>query len=327
MTQRRHLLNALGGALAWPPAAWTQQPGRTYRLGWLSSGAPRSEAYNAAFVQRLQELGFVEGRNLAIEFRNAQGHAERLPGLAADLARQKCDIYLAPGPEATLIALKQATGNAPIVFAAIDYDPVATGHVASFARPGGRMTGSYQLQEELAAKRFELLKESLPRAARIAVLADTSSSRQLAVVQAVAKRLRVELLVHEFKRAPYDYEAAFAGFARARADGLLPLASGLFVPARRKIPELALRHRLPGMFANSLWVEAGGLLSYGVNFSAFFRRVAEQMGMVLKGAKPAELPVEQSSVFELTVNLKTAKALGVAIPPTIRLRADRLIEQ
>ena len=295
-------------------------------MGWLSAAAPRSEAYNVAFVQRLRELGFVEGRNLTIEFRSAEGHVDRMPELAADLARQQCDIYLAPGPEATLVAIKQATSNAPIVIAAIDYDPVATGHIASFARPRGRITGTYLLQEELSAKRLELLKELLPQARRIAVLADTSSLRQLAVVQAAAKQLALELLVHEFKRAPYDYKAAFAEFARARAEGLLPLASGLMVPGRRTITDLARQHRLPGIFNNALWVEAGGLLSYGVNFPALFRRIAEQMSMVLKGAKPAELPVEQSSVFEMAANLKTAKALGVAIPPVIRLRVDRLIE-
>ena len=326
MTLRRHLLIALGGALAWPRAAWSQQSGRTYRLGWLSSGAPRSEAYNVAFVQRLRDLGFVEGCNLTIEFRSAEGRAERLPELAADLARQKCNIYLAPGPEATLVALKQATSDAPIVIAANDYDPVASGHIASFARPGGRITGIYQLQEELAAKRLEVLKELLPGARRIAVLADASSLRQLVAVRGAAKKLGVELLVHEFQRAPYDYEAAFAEFARGKADGLLALASGFFVPARRKIPSLALQHRLPGIYNNALWVEEGGLLSYGVDFPGGYRRVAELVSMVLKGAKPAELPVEQSSVFELVANLKTAKALGVTIPQAIRLRANRLIE-
>lgn len=326
MIHRRHLLIALGGALAWPRSALAQQPGRTYRLGWLSSGAPRSEAYNLAFVERLRELGFVEGRNLVIEYRSAEGRVDRMPELAADLVRQNCDVYLAPGPEATLVAIKQATRDAPIVVSANDYHPVSTGHVASLARPGGRITGMYQLQEELAAKRLELLKELLPRARRIAVLADTATTGQLAVARAAAKRLAVELLVHEFKHAPYDFEAAFAEFARAKAEGLLPLGSGLFVPMRRKITDLALKHRLPGMFNNALWVEAGGLLSYGVNFPALYRRVAEMVSQVLKGAKPSEMPVEQSTVFELAINQKVAKALGVVIPPTIRMRADRLIE-
>ena len=326
MTPRRHFLLAATGALAWPLAAAGQQPGRTYRLGWLSSGASRSEAYNVAFVQRLRELGFVDGRNLLIEYRSAGGRVEKLPELAAELARQQCDIYLAPGPEATLTALERATGDAPIVMVANDYDPVATGHVAGLAQPGGRITGVYQLQDELSAKRLELLKELLPRGRKIAVLADTATKGQLVVVRAAAKKLGLELLVHEFTRAPYDFEAAFVEFARARADGLLPLGSGLFVPARQKIPELALKYRLPGMFNTTLWTEAGGLLSYGVNFSAAYRRAAEQMGLILNGAKPAAMPVEQSTVFELAVNLKTAKALGIAIPQPILLRAVRVIE-
>ena len=187
MKDRRLLLKVIAGALAVPLAAAAQQPGRTYRLGWLSSGASRGEAYNVAFVQRLRELGFVEGRNLVIEFRSAGGHVDKLSGLAADLARQQCDIFLAPGPEATLVALKQATRDVPIVMAANDYDPVATGHVASLARPGVRITGVYGLQNELSAKRLELLKELLPQGRKIAVLADAATKGQLVVVRAAAK--------------------------------------------------------------------------------------------------------------------------------------------
>ena len=181
-------------------------------------------------------------------------------------------------------------------------------------------------QEELATKRLELLKELLPKARRIAVLADTSTTRQLALVWTAARRMGVELLIHEFKGAPYDYDAAFAEFARGKAEGLLPLASGLMVPGRRKITELALKYRLPGMFNNSLWAEAGGLISYGVNFPATYRRVAEIVGMVLKGTKPSELQVEQSANFEMTVNMRTSKALGFTIPKVFLFRADKLIE-
>jgi putative ABC transport system substrate-binding protein len=325
MNNRRRFLMALGGALAWPRFALAQQAERTYRVGWLSL-QPRTEPYNMAFEQRLRELGFAEGRNLVIEFRTAQGRIERLPELAADLARQNCDVLLAPETEANLAAIKQASRDTPIVMVAIDYDPVATGHIASLARPGGRITGMTHIQSELPAKRVELLKELLPSARRIAVLADTSNTGQLASAQAGAKRLGVELQVLEFKRAPYDYESAFAEAVRAKAQALLALGSANFVPARRQITELALKHRLPSMFHHSLWVEFGGLLSYGPNFVNTFRRAAEQVGMVLDGRKPAEMPVEQPTTFELVINLKTAKALGVTIPQSIRLRADRVIE-
>ena len=312
--------------LALPRFALAQQAERTYRVGWLSTASPRTEPYNIAFVQRLRELGFTEGRNLVIEYRAAEGRIDRLPELAADLARQNCDVFLAPGAEANLAALKQASRDTPIVVVANDYDPVATGHIASLARPGGRITGVSQLQSELPAKRLELLKELLPKARRIAVFSDTATAGQLEAAQASAKRLGVALQVLEFTRPPYDYEGAFAESVRAKAEALLVLASGFFVPARRRIPELALKHRLPSMFGNYLWADAGGLLSYGPNFSDFYRRAAEQVSMILKGAKPAEMPVEQPTTFELVINLKTAKALRITIPPSVRVRADRVIE-
>ena len=316
----------LGGVLALPRFAVAQQAERIYRLGSLNVVTLETQVYGIGFVQRLRELGFAEGRNLVIEFRTAHGRVERLPELAAELARLNCDVLLAPGSEATLAALKRASKDTPIVMVAIDYDPVATGHVASLARPGGRITGVSQLQSDLPAKRLELLKELLPRAKRIAVFSDINTAGQLKVAQAGAKRLGVELQVLEFKGAPYDYESAFAEALRIRTEALLPLTSGHFAAARRQIAELALKHRLPSMFTHSGWAEAGGLLSYGPNFSSDFRRAAEQVSMILKGAKPADMPVEQPATFELVINLKTAKALGIMIPPSIRIRADRMIE-
>ncbi len=325
MMNRRAFVAGLGAVLAAPLVAGAQQAERTYRLGWLSSAA-RTEPSNVAFEQRLRELGFAEGRNLVIEFRTAQGRIERLPDLAADLARQNCDVLLAPETEAHLVAIKQASRDTPIVMVAIDYDPVATGHVASLARPGGRITGITHIQSELPAKRVELLKELLPSAQRIAVLADSSNTGQLASTQAAARRLGVELQVLEFKRAPYDYDNAFAEALRAKAQALLALGSVNFVPARRQITELALKHRLPSMFHQSLWVQFGGLMSYGPNFVNTFRRAAEQVGMVLNGRRPAEMPVEQPTSLELVINLKTAKALGLTIPPSVLARADQIIE-
>jgi len=209
---------------------------------------------------------------------------------------------------------------------AVDYDPVTTGHIASLARPGGRITGVSQQQLELPAKRLELLKELLPTAKRIAVFADTGTAGQLRAVQAGAKRLDVALQVLEFTRTPYDYNRAFAESVRAKAEALLVLTSAYFVPARRQIPELALKHRLPSMFGNAVWADAGGLLSYAPNFSEFYRRAAEQVSLILKGAKPAGMPVEQPTTFELVINLKTAKALGLTIPPLLLLQANRVIE-
>jgi putative ABC transport system substrate-binding protein len=316
---------ALGGTLAWPRFALAQQAERIYRVGWLSS-AQRTEPYARAFEERLRELGFVEGRNLVIEFRTAQGRAEKLPELAADLARQNCNVLLAPETEALLVAIKKASGDTPIVMVALDYDPVATGHIASLVRPGGRITGMTHIQSELPAKRVELLKEVLPSARRIAVLADSSNTGQLASAMAGAKRVGVELQVLEFKRAPYDYDNAFAEAVRAKAQALLALGSANFVPARRQITELALKHRLPSMFHHSLWVEFGGLMSYGPNFVNTFRRAAEQVGMVLNGRKPADMPAEQPTSFELVINLKTAKALGLTIPQSLLQRADKVIE-
>ena len=325
---RRRLLVTAGGAaaLGLPLRVAAQQAGRIYRLGWLSTGASRSESYILAFFERLRELGFAEGRNLVVEYRSADGHADRLPELARELARLKCDIYIAPGPEVNLVAMKQATLDEPIIIAANDYDPVATGHVASLARPGGRITGVYQLQEEIAPKRLELIKELLPKARKVGVLADIASLRQLVLVRDAATALDLELLVHQFKTAPYDYDAAFAAFARGKVDAVLPLASGLFVPARRKLPELALQHRLPGMFTNALWAEAGGLASYGVDFPAAYRRAADMTAQVLNGTKPASLPVQQATVIEMVVNMRTAKVLGVVLPQGILLRANRVIE-
>jgi len=326
MDRRAFTCRVVLGLITAPLAAEAQQAERIYRVGWLSTAAMRTEPYNLAFVDRLREVGFVDGRNLVVEFRSAQGRIDRLPELARDLAQQNCDVFLSPGTERNLAAVKQASRDTPIVMVAIDYDPVATGHISSLARPGGRITGISVQQTDLAAKRLELLKELLPKAKRIAVFSDTSTVGQLKAVQAAAKRLGVVLQVREFARAPYDYEGAFAESVRARAEALLVLTSGNFVPARRQIPESAVRHRLPSMYGNGVWAHAGGLFAYAPNFSEFYRRAADQVGLIFKGAKPAEMPVEQPTTFELVINLKTARVLGLTIPPSLLQRADQVIE-
>jgi ABC-type uncharacterized transport system substrate-binding protein len=314
------------GVWSAPLAAEAQEPQRTYRIGWLDSTSTRTESYQIAFVERLRELGFAEGRNLVIEFRTTNGREGKLVELAADLARRDCDLLLAPGTEAGLVALERATKNTPIVIVANDYDPVTTGHIASLAHPGGRITGVSQLQTELPAKRLELLKELLPRAKRIAVFADTATAGQLKSVQDGSRRQGVTLQVIEFTHAPYDYKTAFGESVRAHAEALLVLASGNFVSARDQIPELAIQHRLPSMFGNNLWARAGGLLSYGPDFSDFYRRAAEQVVRILNGARPADLPIEQPTRFELVINLRTAKALGLTIPRSLLVRADYVIQ-
>jgi len=316
----------LAGAAGLRGVAWAQPAERVHRVGWIATTGRLQEPYNIAFVQRLHQLGFVEKRNLLIEFRATGGQLDRVAGAAAELARTNCDVLVAPGSEANLIAIKQASRDTPIVMVALDYDPMAKGHVATLARPGGRITGVYTLTIELTAKRLELLKELLPNARVIAVLADSSTAGQLQAAEVAARRLRVVLHVHEFKNQPYDYDGAFAAFARGKADAVLALGSAWFVPGRRVIPELALKHRLPSMFNNAAWTEARGLLSYGANLSEMYRRAADKVAAVLKGASPAEIPVEQANVAELAVNLRTAKALGLTIPQSVRLRTDRVIE-
>ena len=323
---RRTFLSAIGGAALAPHVAFAQQAERMQRLCWPGFASPRTESYNVAFIERLRELGHVEGRNLVIDFALAEGRTDRQAEIIADFARRGCDVWVAAGGEQTLIAVEKGSRDTPIIMVANDYDPVATGRIASLAQPGGRITGVAQLQSELPAKRLELLKELLPKARRVAVFGDGATTGQLAVTQAAAKRLALALHVTEFKSAPYDYERAFAESVRAKSDAVLVLVSAGFVLARRQITSLALKHRLPSIFGNYLWAEAGALMSYGPNFSEVYRRAAETTSRVLKGAKPATLPVEEATALELVINMKTMKALGIAIPPPVRLRADRVIE-
>ena len=327
MIARRKLLLALGaGALAVPRWARAQLAGRSFRVGWISISDSFKEPYSLAFVQRLAELGFVEGRNLSIERRHADNRLERMPALATELGKLKCDVYFGGGAEANLAALTQASRHTPIVFVAVDFDPVASGDVASLARPGGRVTGVTALQSELPAKRLELLRELLPAMGKMVVFTNEQTATQLALVQGTARRLGLAVHVVDFKRPPFDYEAGFADASRAKADALFVLGSGLWVPARRLIPELALKARLPTMFHQAQWVDAGGLMSYGFNFPAMWRRGAEIVADILRGAKAGNIPMEQPTVYELVFNLKTAEALGIRIPQSLLVRAERLIE-
>ena len=327
MISRRKLLIAISaGTLIAPRTPSAQPAGRTYRIGWLSITEIFNEPHHLAFVQRLSELGLVEGRNLSIERLHAGNRLEQLPAIAAELAKRKCDVFFAGGPEATLAALVNATRDTPVVFVAVDFDPVATGDIASLARPGGRVTGITALQSALPAKRVELLKELLPSATKVAVLTNEQTSAQLSLTQGTARRLGLSVHVVDLKRPPFDYEAGFSEAVRANAQAMLVLGSSLWVPARQKIPELAEKHRLATVFHQAQWVVTGGLMSYGFDFPGMWRRGAEMVASVLRGAKAGEISVEQPTTYELAINLKTARTLGIKIPQSILVRADRVIE-
>jgi putative ABC transport system substrate-binding protein len=315
-----------GGLVGAPLAAEAQQAGKLPRLCFLafSPGIPRS-AYSP-FFEGLRDLGYVDGQTITIDYLSPDGQAERFPALVADCVRLKADIIVASTTVAAQAA-KKATRTIPIVMNALG-DPVATGLVASLARPGGNVTGVSMMSPGLAAKRLELLKEVLPRLSRVLVLSDLGDSvaaPQLREVEHAAHSLGVKLMVRDIRTAD-DLPAAFDAGVRERAEGLLTTAETRLSVYRNRVVELAARHRLPGMYPYRTAVDAGGLMafiSYTPNLQA---RTAYYVDKILKGAKPADLPVEQPTKFELVINLKTAKALGLTIPPSLLQRADQVIE-
>jgi putative ABC transport system substrate-binding protein len=323
---RRRFVSALALA-AFAPRLTRAQEARQYRIGWIaSSAASLKEPYSIAFTRRLAELGFVEGRNLMIDRRHGDNRVENLPKLAEAMTKNRYNALFTGGPEATLTAATHASRDAPIVVIAVDFDPVSTGDVASLARPGGRVTGVSAQQSALSSKRLELLKEMLPKASKVGVLANEQTHGQLLVVQGTARRMGIGLHVVDLKRPPFDLPAAFSMIVRERCDALMVLGSALLVPVRREVTQLALKSKLPATFHQAQWVELGGLMSYGFNFVSMWRRGAEMVAAVLRGAKPAETPMEVPATFELAVNLTTARALSVPIPQVMLVRADRVIE-
>jgi putative ABC transport system substrate-binding protein len=328
VTGRRTLaaLVVIAGALGVPLGGDAQPPGKVVRVAALSAGVPRSGLPWVAFEKKLRELGYVDGQNLAFDYRNTEGRSERVPALAAELVQLKPDVIVSGGSEPVIRGLQQAAGTIPIVMVAVDYDPIARGYVAGLARPGGNITGVFLQQVELSAKRIEIMKETLPRVTRATAFWDVFSADQFKAAATAARSVGIQLDSVELKNAPYDYEAAFATALRSRPGGLFVCVSPVFFRDRSRIAELALKHRLPAIFGLSAWVEAGGLIGYGANLSDMFRTAAVYVDKVLKGEKPANLPVEQPTKFELVLNLKTAKALGLTIPPSVRLRADQVLE-
>jgi putative ABC transport system substrate-binding protein len=311
--------------------ARAQQPDKNARIGLLiiSFTTPLSAAGLKLFTSELGRLGFVEGKNIGIERRElgfgALGN-EKLFADAADLAQSNVDVLVAFGSEVFVQAAVAATKAIPTVILAINYDPIARGYVKSLARPGGNITGVTFRQPELASKQMELLKEAFPNRDRLAVLYDAESAEQFDMAETAAKSMQLRLDAVKLENPPYEFEPVFRTLAERGSRLILVLSSGLFTAHRARIAELAIRYGLPSMFTFRSYVDNGGLMSFGVDTGPAYARVADYVAKILKGAKPADLPVEQVTSFELVINLKTAKAIGVDFPTSILLRANTVIE-
>ena len=331
MYRRRFLLTSLAGALAVPLGAEAQQTSGPPRIGFLAfdvrTGDPRPRE---AFLQGLRDLGYVEGKNLVIEYRDAGGKTERFPQLAAELAALKVSVIVAGGGTLGATAAKQATSSIPVIFGAAG-DPVSEGLVSSLARPGGNVTGLAVNSPELASKSLELLKQAVPGLTQVALLLKPDAGppavtqERIKTWDAAARALGMRLQVVE-ARGPENFDRGFSDMARARASALTVVSTPVFDAEPRRLVELAARHRLPAVYTFKAYVDVGGLMSYGPDISDLFRRAAIYVDKILKGAKPGDLPVEQPTKFELVINLKTAKALGLTIPPSLLARADQIIE-
>jgi len=327
VTGRRAFIGALAGGLLAAPLAEAQAPAKVPRIGFLLGSPPAVGApYLEAFRQGLRELGYVEGQNIAIEYRWAGGKYERLPALAAELVRLKVDVLVTSAPPVPLAA-KQATSTIPIVFTSAA-DPVAAGPVASLARPGGNITGLADMDLEVVGKHLELLREVAPKVSRVAVLRNPDNRGHaitLRQTESAARALGVQLRVLE-ARTPAEIDAAFAAMRSQQAGGVLVLRDAFFFVQRTQIVALAAKHGLPAVYGWRQDAEAGGLMAYGASLPQMWRRAATYVDKILKGAKPADLPVEQPTKFELVINLKTAKTLGLTIPQSLLQRADEVIQ-
>src|SRR5882724_10138449 len=306
--------------------AHAEQPARVPRIGFLFvSSLSSNSARMEAFRQGLHELGYVEGKNIVIEWRSAEEKSDRLPALAAELVRLKIDVFVTAGPAATR-PVEEATVTIPIIMAQ-DTDPVGNGFVASLARPGGNITGLSVLSPEISGKQLELLKEIVPKLSRVAVLGNSNepaNPKTLKEIELVAGSFRVQLQPLDVLGSK-DIETAFRAATKARADAVIVLASAIVTDHRTEIANLALKSRLPAIYMSSIWVDDGGLMSYGTSLIVLSRRAATYVDKILKGAKPADLPVEQPKKFEFIINFKAAKQIGLTIPPNVLVRADKVI--
>ena len=304
-----------------------QQPTKVPRIGYLTAASLSALAARPeVFRQGLRELGYVEGKNIVIEWRSAEGKVDRLAMLAAELVRLKIDVIVTTGPTATRPA-KEATSTIPIVMAQ-DIDPVGTGFVASLARPGGNITGLSSLVPEISGKQLELLKEMVPRLSRVAVLwasSNPANAQTLREIERAAVTLGVKLQSLDILGRK-DIETAFRAATKGRADAVLVSQNGVAIAHRIEVAELAIKSRLPAIYPRSVFVEDGGLISYGASFADMDRRAATYVDKIVKGAKPSDLPVEQPMKFEFIINLKTAKQIGLTIPPNVLARADKVIK-
>ena len=329
MIGRREFAVAMASRLlAAPLIAGAQQAGRLPRLGYLGASSPTLEPeILEAFRQGLRDLGYVEGQSIAIEYRWAEGHEDRLPELATELVGLKVDVIVTTGTPGTLAA-KRATQTIPIVMTATG-DPLRSGLVTSLARPGGNVTGFSTLRSELEGKRLDLFKQTFPRFSRVAMLWDSanpSTKFYLLHIEAAARASHVTLQPAVAVRRVEDLDRAFAAIARGHADALFVVSGRSLLAERGRIVEFAAKSRLPAIYPYREYVEAGGLMSYSANYPDLYRGAALYVDKILKGTKPADLPVQQSARFDLVINLKTAKALGLTIPPSLLARADQVIE-
>ncbi len=318
-----------GGLLPAPGSAEAQQAAaKVPRIGFLALNPGANPHLREAFLQGLRDLGYVEGRNVVIEYRSAEGKLERLRALAAELVALKVDVIVTGGGTPTALAAKEATRTLPIVFTSAT-DPVTDGLVTSLAHPGGNVTGLSNLAPELVGKCLEQLKEAVPQVSLVAVLwqpgAVGGRTDMLKPAEVAARALGVRVQFVE-ARGPADFDRAFSDMTRARAGALAVLGSAIFNSERRRLVDLAAKHRLPTVYTSRDFVDAGGLMTYGVNLADLFRRAAAYVDKTLKGTKPGDLPVEQPTKFELMINLQTAKALGLTISPSLLQRADEVIE-
>jgi len=321
---RRNTVLALAALGVAPRAATAQE--RTVRVGALVGR--RNSTFMPMLLKRLGELGYVEGRNLTVEYRSADGVLERFPALARELIDAKCDVIFAIGAPQAAQALVAAKSPIPVVIIANDYDPVKAGIVLNLRQPGGNLTGVFLSQIELSAKRLELMRAVLPAATRYLVLGDAFTKDQLDATRQAATRLRVEIVAETFVSPPYDIEAAIAKARTPRVEALIVLTSPQLFDLRARISELAMAQKLPASvgYAASGWGEAGFLIAYAAEQNKMSARAAEMAVSILKGAKPGDIPIEQATNYELMVNLKTARALGITVPQSVLLRADHVIE-